>query len=864
MEPLMPKRGAIMRLIFRETLGVIPDLILLREKVANITDLIVRESALLRGSEDQLIETEKDLRELDLMLTVAEGMGESDAEGMRESDAEDMGESDAEDMGESDAEDVESHLMPTVAEGTGGSDQVPLTLVEDIRQLLVHAEDVVSAFVNERRRHTNWGCFKRTIFFFRDMIARHRFQDEIEKIRLKKNRIKLQGTSIGIGQIDASEDTQSAALWGPSGSHVEESNDIMGLELHYKVIKSRLMYTAGSGEKQSVISIVGKSGAGKTALAHKIYNDSEIKKHFTCRAWITLSPKFVPETLLRDISTQVQASLQVTDQRTRNFHELTKILSDFLSSKRYLVVLDDVWMTEDWDKLRMAFPKTEEGSGIIVTTRVRKVALHTNPKSPPYELQLSDEDGWMLLNSKIDVPAELEEVGRKIVRRCMGSPLMISTVGTRLSKTKATKEQWTSMLKDLKKGLARKDEGSDESPEVVAEKYLSQLIERKLIQVVKRKPDGRVKTCRMHDVLRDEWVAKAKAANFLPPQNRAQVLPRNACARSGRVFRPKLPESLGKLIYLRYLGLRWTYLENLPSSIDKLFNLQILDLKHTYVSTLPRSFWKMQQLRHLYLSESYRTRFVPPRGTGSLTDLQTLWGAFVDEESTLDNSLYRLTKLRKLALTCRLTRDQQKATASWISSLERLEWLRLISIDISVKPSDLYLELLSGLKNLSSIYLVGRLTKPVVVDKFPEELIELTLSSSGLTEDPMPKLEKLPNLKILQLLGDAFEGKFMVCSPGGFPLLQVLKLWKLKRLERLEVGKGSLPILKELEIRACTALQTIPEGLQHLEFLHKFKLKDMPEEFTRRVRKGQGEDWGIIAHKAKTTTELAVLRRTGS
>ncbi|KAK3443728.1 hypothetical protein EUGRSUZ_B03805 [Eucalyptus grandis] len=802
------------------------------------------------------------------------------------------------------------------------------------------------------------------------MIARHRFQDEIEKIRLKKNRIKLQGTSIGIGQIDASEDTQSAALWGPSGSHVEESDDIMGLELHYKVIKSRLMYTAGSGEKQSVISIVGKSGAGKTALAHKIYNDSEIKKHFTCRAWITLSPKFVPETLLRDISTQVQASLQVTDQRTRNFHELTKILSDFLSSKRYLVVLDDVWMTEDWDKLRMAFPKTEEGSGIIVTTRVRKVALHTNPKSPPYELQLSDEDGWMLLNSKIDVPAELEEVGRKIVRRCMGSPLMISTVGTRLSKTKATKEQWTSMLKDLKsdctseyeilrdatkllssnliqclyyfglfpedydiparrliilwvaEGLARKDEGSDESPEVVAEKYLSQLIERKLIQVVKRKPDGRVKTCRMHDVLRDEWVAKAKAANFLPPQNRAQVssssgvvmisrladhldrrddcyshihgdnssnssifrshyknvrtllsfdsregtapgkeigdfLQRgiiNRCFQGMRVldlegvFRPKLPESLGKLIYLRYLGLRWTYLENLPSSIDKLFNLQILDLKHTYVSTLPRSFWKMQQLRHLYLSESYRTRFVPPRGTGSLTDLQTLWGAFVDEESTLDNSLYRLTKLRKLALTCRLTRDQQKATASWISSLERLEWLRLISIDISVKPSDLYLELLSGLKNLSSIYLLGRLTKPVVVDKFPEELIELTLSSSGLTEDPMPKLEKLPNLKILQLLGDAFEGKFMVCSPGGFPLLQVLKLWKLKRLERLEVGKGSLPILKELEIRACTALQTIPEGLQHLEFLHKFKLKDMPEEFTRRVRKGQGEDWGIIAH----------------
>ncbi|RVW73484.1 putative disease resistance RPP13-like protein 2 [Vitis vinifera] len=51
------------------------------------------------------------------------------------------------------------------------------------------------------------------------------------------------------------------------------------------------------------------------------------------------------------------------------------------------------------------------------------------------------------------------------------------------------------------------------------------------------------------------------------------------------VFRPKLPEAIGKLTRLRYLGLRSTFLEVLPSSISKLQNVQILDMKHT-ASTL--------------------------------------------------------------------------------------------------------------------------------------------------------------------------------------------------------------------------------------------------------------------------------------
>ncbi|PSR89812.1 Disease resistance RPP8-like protein [Actinidia chinensis var. chinensis] len=314
------------------------------------------------------------------------------------------------------------------------------------------------------------------------------------------------------------------------------------------------------------------------------------------------------------------------------------------------------------------------------------------------------------------------------------------------------------------------------------------------------------------------------------------------------VFQPRLPESLGKIVELRYLGLRRTYLGMLPSSIGNLLNLLTLDLKQTKISTLPPSLWKIQKLRHIYLSEGYRCRFVPPPSTSSPIDIQTLWGAFVDEKSEVEYGLDKLINLRKLGLMCQLTSSQQKPLAEWIAKLNHLESLRLKSIDEMVRPSNLYLKPLSSLKNLSIIYLFGRLVNPIVVDNLPESLTEITLSVSGLTEDPMPKLGKLPNLRILNLFAMSYTGKIMVCSSDSFPLLRVLNIWKLEEVEEWIVEEGALTILKELEIRSCNKLEMIPDGLQNLVHCSKLKLTKMPNEFNERVTENQGQDWSKVAH----------------
>ncbi|XP_019460044.1 PREDICTED: inactive disease susceptibility protein LOV1-like [Lupinus angustifolius] len=248
-------------------------------------------------------------------------------------------------------------------------------------------------------------------------------------------------------------------------------------------------------------------------------------------------------------------------------------------------------------------------------------------------------------------------------------------------------------------------------PEQVAESYLKELIDLSMVQIAKAKHNGKVKTCRLPNALRqstsfqhylsiystnsdlmadhqdendncyndihsDTVTASASlkrlyknVRSFLsfdarngskPGQDIGQFL--NRCISSGcflllrvldleRVYKPQLPKNIARLSRLRYLGLRWTYLESLPSSISSLLALQTLDLKHTYINILTSSIWKMQ-LRHLFLSETYRTRF-PPHPIGNyLFDLQTLWGLFVDVKTPVKGGLDRLINIRKLRLAC--------------------------------------------------------------------------------------------------------------------------------------------------------------------------------------------------------------------
>nr|POE45919.1 putative disease resistance protein [Quercus suber] len=324
------------------------------------------------------------------------------------------------------------------------------------------------------------------------------------------------------------------------------------------------------------------------------------------------------------------------------------------------------------------------------------------------------------------------------------------------------------------------------------------------------------------------------------------------------VFGPQLPKNIEKLVDLRYLVLRWTYLETIPSSIGKLRSLQILDAKHTYVRTLPSSIWKLRKLQHLYLSQSHRSKFVCQQSGSSLKNLQTLWGLFRDDDSDVKNGLNKLLGLRKLALAFELNFPKQKALAEWVAKLKKLEYLRLRSVDQMGEPQDLYLEPLIGLENLCRLYLFGSLEKLSIMPEFPQSLSDLTLSSSRLQSDPMPNLEKLPNLRLLCFYSDSYMGKHMVCRSGGFPQLLVLKCWKLGESEEWDVQEQAMKNLRELELRSCKNLK-VPSGIRYLNTLRELKLTNMPDKFTTAIEQNEGPVWDDIAYYPTIRPSLKII-----
>lgn len=241
-------------------------------------------------------------------------------------------------------------------------------------------------------------------------------------------------------------------------------------------------------------------------------------------------------------------------------------------NSRYFIIIDDIWNEDVWDVIICAFPENHNGSRVITTTRVERVASAccTNRHECIYKMDpLDKQDSRKLFFARIfgsedACPSELKEVSSQILKKCDGLPLAIITIASLLaSQATRVKEYWeyvqNSMgsivgrdrrlgvmrqilnlsYKDLPPtlktcflylGAYREDTvvwRDDLVRQWVAEGFVGgmhgdavncfhELVNRSMIQPVMMSYDGEVLSCRVHDMMLDLIIRKyTEEENFL-------------------------------------------------------------------------------------------------------------------------------------------------------------------------------------------------------------------------------------------------------------------------------------------------------------------------------------------------------------
>ncbi|KAH0646493.1 hypothetical protein KY284_034377 [Solanum tuberosum] len=697
-------------------------------------------------------------------------------------------------------------------------------------------------------------------------------------------------------------------------SHVSTlENDMVGHSDEQARVWGELI--TGHSSLLEVISIVGMGGIGKSTFAKKMFSAPSIVEVFDVSGWITVSKDYSLRNMLLSLLQDVNEEL---DKKPDN--ELADCLQKSLKGRRYLIVVDDIWSTKAWDDIRRWFPENNNRSRILLTTRIMEVARYASYPKNPFPMRFLDPDeSWNLFCqkafSKNDCPAEFESVGKVVVENCKGLPLMISVVAGSLS-SKRTLDEWNEVAQSVTSLVNLDDyqrcsrvlalsynhlpshlkacflyfgvfKKSSEIPignlirlwmaeglfklrgigdlEKEACSLLHDLIDRSLIVVCKHSLDGKVKTCRIHDLLHDLCLRESESESLLyvsnPPisdtnvhQHRRWVsfhqqpvqdffpLPfltygktRSLHFLAVKPYSLEFELGLDRFKLLRVLDLLGSGVWHLPNGLSnlvslrylraacsgyppiyKLRNLQFLSFREVNKLQpiefhLPDGTWKMSQLRHLDSASFYLCS--PPKVSGNkyrvLENLQSVHG--LRPVCCTKEMFEGIKKVKKLGI-CGESKhfDESPKCLDNLIYLPELEALKIL----------LYDRYRSDFLHRHPVPCVG---------SFPPNLKKLTLQGTHLLWSQLTVISKLPKLEVLQLkalklFGDELGETAWEVSEMGFPKLKFLLIEK-KGLKYWTATDDSFPCLERVIIKNCPSLQEIPEGFADSMTLQLIELR---------------------------------------
>ena len=365
------------------------------------------------------------------------------------------------------------------------------------------------------------------------------------------------------------------------------------------------------------------------------------------------------------------------------------------------------------------------------------------------------------------------------------------------------------------------DDTGDRILEDLSEDYLDELVDRSLIQVASRRTDGGIKTCRIHDLLRDLCISESAEDKFFEVRTNVKLLSTNRTRRLSVLgntplyisSNPSDPSRARSLLFfdqdiltcprrsqdqhwnwvfenfklvrmlnlghtvvpysisqgiekLKYLRIATGAANVIPNSICNLWYLETLDVRRSNLACLPIGIWKLQRLRNLYMLGP--VHFPAPLDTDNkaLNKLQVLSTIQFDLKTATLMGQGKFPSVKKLGIYC--------------SGIKCREWG--------------FLPNLQHLSHLQTLKIVNFSWLPTNENSFPSTITKISLIYAGINN--MKVLGSLPRLQILKPYKCTIYGILHVIADS-FPGLEVFKLDNLK-MEEWKQGRGAMPRLRHL------------------------------------------------------------------
>ncbi|XP_052113182.1 putative disease resistance protein At3g14460 [Arachis duranensis] len=737
--------------------------------------------------------------------------------------------------------------------------------LDSLRDAVYCAEDLLDAVLLKAstQKNASFSWWSPSFFINQD---RDDMVDKIEGVVTRIEDLGKQKDFLGLEKIL----TGSSSWRTPSSSLVKES--VYGREDDKKALIK--MLNDNNEHHLSVIAIVGIGGVGKTTLSQWLYNNEEFMKGFDPKAWVCVSEKFEVVETTRNVIKQIHGGTCSLD----DFNSLHNALKEELSNKKFFIVLDDVWSDDGdkWSNFMTPFQYGNKGSIVLLTTREENVASAVQNCRPYFLKKLSEDYCWSVFAENASFPesngrAALEEIGRKIVKKCDGLPLAAETLG-RLLCTKHDVEEWNKILMSDVWGFS-------------VEK--SKIIPALLISYFHLPPH--LKRCFVYCALfpkdykfaKDELILLWMAEDILPPPKRGESLEEVGCEcfdeLTSRLFFTKREgfghyfvmhdllhdlaiflagyfycnsEELGKeeeiRIQTRHLCVDLSHCSSkLYNSISKVESLRTLLLCGNFSSpyfnietatceilskckylrvlsfdkldVLPNSTGELIHLRHLDLS--YTRIKTLPESLCSLCNLQTLKLHGCYGLTMLPSGLHNLVSLQHLDI-------RETALEEMPGKMSKLNQLHVLSYFVVGKHEDNGIQEFGGLvnlhgsveiKNLENIVDVKEAKRAKIMDmKHIDELClewssgDDLVSSTQTERDMLDNLQPQNGLKELKIKG--YKGTIFPDWMGHccYQNMTSVYLESCKNCCMLP-SLGQLPSLKSLTIGGFDQLRSIGE-----------------------------------------------------